>query len=458
MRVTRKIPRGVLAALAAAVVLAVVGAVVVAVNAGPSGQNVSTSQAPLPKAALHVAQLRHGRLPYAKRLHIRVKNGVLSGVTIRQLGEGLVAGTFNKTQTRWHSASELAPSTDLRAKLSYVDLAHHTTIKTMRIRTAAAKQHFNALLSPGGGDTVGVGSPVVVTFDRPVPTNKRAAVERGLSVTSTPKVIGAWHWMSDEDVHWRPPSYWKSGTQVTIASDLQAVDLGHGVWGAVGRHHTSFKIGATHISEVNQATHEMQVFDNGRLIRTFPVSTGREVYPTMDGVHIALEKSQVVQMDSATVGIPKGSPGYYNETVYWDVRISDGGEFVHAAPWSVGEQGHINVSHGCVNLSTENAQWFYNWALDGDVVDVYDGVRPPQPGDPGTADWNMSWKQWLAGDAAPTAAAKALHTRLPRMSEPGFAPKKHVAKKTHGHHKAGHASKKHASKKHGSKKSASSNW
>jgi hypothetical protein len=102
------------------------------------------------------------------------------------------------------------------------------------------------------------------------------------------------------------------------------------------------------------------------------------------------------------------------------VRISDGGEFVHAAPWSVADQGHTNVSHGCVNLSTANAQWFYNWAMRGDIVYVFNGVRPPSPTDPGTADWNMSWKQWLAGDAAPTHAAKALRPKPPSAYQPSF--------------------------------------
>jgi hypothetical protein len=146
----------------------------------------------------------------------------------------------------------------------------------------------------------------------------------------------------------------------------------------------------------------------------------------------------VVQMNSATVGIPKSNPGYYNETVFWDVRISDGGEFVHAAPWSVAQQGHINVSHGCVNLSTTNAEWFYKWALRGDVVDIYGGPRPPSATDPGTEDWNMSWQQWLAGDAAPSAAALALHPRMPRGYEPNFTPTH--AKKSHHHKSHKHSS------------------
>jgi hypothetical protein len=125
-----------------------------------------------------------------------------------------------------------------------------------------------------------------------------------------------------------------------------------------------------------------------------------------------------VTMDSATVGIPRNSPDGYYEQVYWDVRISYGGAFVHAAPWSVAQQGIVNVSHGCVNLSTENATWFYNFSQRGDVVDVYNSGAAVDTADPGMADWNMSWKQWVAGDAAPTTAAKVLRAPMPRDTEP----------------------------------------
>jgi lipoprotein-anchoring transpeptidase ErfK/SrfK len=455
MQVPRKATRGVVAAIAVAVVLAVVGVVIVTANHSPSThQKIKTAAAPLPVAVLHVEQARQGQVRYGTRLRLRVANAAFRAVRVSDGDLGVIAGRFNRTRTLWRSTRPLVPSAHVSAAVSYVNLAHHTVHRTIHVHTRAAKSHVNALLSPGDGNTVGIGSPVVVTFDRSVPASKRAAVEGALSVTSTPAVVGAWHWMSDQEVHWRPPTYWKPGTKVEISSDLQGVDFGDGVWGAVGRHHTSFTIGASHISEVDIATHHMRVYNNGTLIKTFPDSTGRESLPTMDGVHIAIEKSQVVQMNSATVGIPLGNPDYYNETVFWDVRISDGGEFVHAAPWSVAQQGFTNVSHGCVNLSPANAEWFYKWALRGDVIDVYDGVRPPSATDPGTADWNMSWKQWLAGDAAPSAAARALHPGLPRSAEPGFGAAAHSAKKSHGHGAQKKATKK--SKK--SKKSSSSSW
>jgi lipoprotein-anchoring transpeptidase ErfK/SrfK len=451
MRFARSLPRGVVAALAAAMVIVVVGVVVVVAGLGSSlHQAVSSNSKPLPAASLQVSGQHHGKFSYGRPLRLRVANGVLSKVTVSQSGLGRLDGRFNKSRTRWHSVSKLIPSSHITAAISYVDLAHHTTTRHIVTRTPAAKHSFTDYISPGGG-TVGIGSPVVVSFDKFVPAKRRAAVEAGLSVTTKPSVVGAWHWMSGNVVHWRPPSYWKPGTKVHVSSFLQGVRIGRTTWGPVGHHSASFKIGASHISEADQATHEMRVFDNGTLIHTFPISTGRAQYPTMDGVHIALQKSSVVTMDSATVGIPQGSPGYYNETVYWDVRISNGGEFVHAAPWSVGSQGSTNVSHGCVNLSTANAEWFYNWSQNGDIVDVYNGVRPPESGDAGTADWNMSWKQWLAGDAAPTKAAKKAHPRPAHTYEPGFIPFHHPS-----HHAKHHAAKHHAAKHHAAKHHAGS--
>jgi lipoprotein-anchoring transpeptidase ErfK/SrfK len=466
MSFTRPLSRGLLAVVAAlsAVVVAVVVVGVVLIAGHTSKGSVaashekvisksgSTPAKPLPPVSMRIAHLKHGTLPFAKPLHVQVTNGALSSVKVVQAGDGVILGAFNKTRTRWHSAAPLPPSSQLHATIKYADLAHHTTKRSVKITTPTVTSHFSDEVSPSGGATVGVAEPISVSFDQDIPTSRRAAVERGLTVTATPAVVGAWHWMSDDVVNYRPPSYWKPGTKITVTSDLQGADLGHGVWGEVGKHQATFKIGASHVSEVDQATETMKVYDNGKLIKTFPDSTGRGQYPTMDGIHIVLSKQSVIEMNSATVGIPKGNPDYYDETVYWDARISNGGEFVHAAPWSVGSQGHVNVSHGCVNLSTENAEWFYNWAQNGDVVDIFNGVRAPELGDAGTADWNMSWKAWLKGDADPSPAAVALTPRTPRDYEPNFTPHDKAAAKR----AAKKAAKHHGGKHHGATKSGSS--
>ncbi|HWB65961.1 MAG TPA: Ig-like domain-containing protein [Mycobacteriales bacterium] len=420
---------------------AVAGVVTLAVVAAgcSSSQQIGSSGHPNPPAALHIVTAKHHahRVAFDKPLRVHVRHGALTAVTVREADGTIVPGAFNPRHTAWRSRTTFIPLTKMVATVNYLDLDHKSATRQVPLRATDAKTHLSALLSPGAGDTVGVGSPVAVSFSRPVPDAMRAAVERRLSVQTAPKVVGAWHWMSDQSVHWRPPAYWKTGTHVTISSDLQGLNFGDGVWGANGHHSTSFKVGDAHVSEVDVGQHVMRVYNNGTLIKTFPVSAGRDQYPTMGGVHIAIDKAPKVIMDSATVGIPKGNPDYYYETVYWDVRITDGGAFVHAAPWSVSDQGNTNVSHGCVNLSTTNAEWFYNWSLRGDIIDVYDTPRPPSPTDPGTADWNMSWKQWVAGDALPTAAAKRLHPPMPRDGEPGFGPApKH---QHHTHHHVTHA-------------------
>ena len=172
-----------------------------------------------------------------------------------------------------------------------------------------------------------------------------------------------------------------------------------GVWGVADRT-IRFSVGERRVSVVDVRTHRMKVTSGGRTLRVLPVSTGRERYPTTNGVHFVLEKNQVKVMDSSTVGIPRNGPGGYYQRVAWSVRISNSGEFVHAAPWSTGSQGSANVSHGCVNLSTANAAWFFGQTRRGDVVEVRGS--PKRPGSSfGVADWNMSWSRWLAGSALP---------------------------------------------------------
>src|SRR3954451_16734451 len=409
--------RTVVAAMAAVAVVGVAGGVVAATragsSAGPDAQDPAPGQSPGAAATVKIVGLHHGRLAWDHKATF-VSTGPLSTVSVTSIDGNPVAGVLSADATRWSSTSRLIPKTRYVAQVAVRDGGD---VRTLRFRTTDSHKHLTALLSPGDDDTVGVGSPVVVSLSRPVPDNKRSMVEKRLAVSTTPDVVGAWHWLNSQQLHWRPPTYWKPGTHVTVSADLDKLYFGGGVWGS-GAHQTSFNIGRSHISRVDVARHEMYVYDNGHLVRTFPISAGRDQYPTKNGVHITFEKSQVVTMDSATVGIPRNSPDGYYEQVYWDVRISYGGAFVHAAPWSVAQQGIVNVSHGCVNLSTENATWFYNFSLHGDIVDVYNSGAPPDMADPGMSDWNMSWKQWLAGSAAPTADAKAIHPPLPHDAEP----------------------------------------
>ncbi|HYY80058.1 MAG TPA: Ig-like domain-containing protein [Actinomycetes bacterium] len=326
---------------------------------------------------------------------VAVEGGRIRSVRVTDPAGQRLPGLLLHGGRSWASTGALAPATRYRLVVEAVNGAGSPTRRVSSFTTLRPVAQLRASIMPLDGETVGVGLPIGVWFNQPVAD--RAAVERHLQVASSKPVKGAWHWFNDREVHYRPRSYWPAGAQVTLAARLAGVDAGQGVWGVADRT-VRFRIGDRHVSIVNVNTHRMKVTSGGHTLKVLPVSTGREKYPTTNGVHFVVSKAQDELMDSATVGIPRDSPDGYYEHVFWSVRISDSGEFVHAAPWSVASQGNANVSHGCVNLSTEDATWFFKLARRGDVVEVVGS--PKKPGRSfGTVDWNLSWAAWTAGSA-----------------------------------------------------------
>ncbi len=195
--------------------------------------------------------------------------------------------------------------------------------------------------------------PVIVNFD--IPVTDKATFEKHMHVTSSPAQKGTWHWISDSVAHYRPAKYWQAGTDITVDVDVNAIPAGNGIYGQDSRT-VSFHVGDAVISKVNAATHQMQTFINGKLAKTMPITTGKAGFTTRSGVKVIMEKYRTKRMNSETVGIPQGSSEAYDiDDVEYAMRVTSSGEFLHAAPWSVGSQGYANVSHGCTGLSTANA-------------------------------------------------------------------------------------------------------
>ena len=245
-----------------------------------------------------------------------------------------------------------------RAGLAYRVRAETTDAPASRSCAAAGSrtedlsldQQTYASVAPLQGETVGVGMPVIVTFD--VPVTDKASIERHMSVTSTPRQPGSWHWLSDQEVHWRPKAYWQAGTDVDVDVDINSVPAGDGIYGQESRH-VDFTVGDANVYKVNAQTHQMQVFSNGELLRTLPITTGKPGFTTRSGVKVIIEKFREKRMNSETVGIDRDDPDAYDiDDVEYAMRVTYSGEFIHAAPWSVGSQGSANVSHGCTGMST----------------------------------------------------------------------------------------------------------
>jgi lipoprotein-anchoring transpeptidase ErfK/SrfK len=395
------------AAVVGVLALASGGAVLITSGGNPSGVSASgngepaAAPRPAPPVRIAVHALRHGRLHYGHPLVLVATDGRIADAAITDGSGRDVPGAVGTGGQTWRSARPLPP--DMTYKVVVQTVATDGTEGTARLRFATTRigraNVLTATVSPDGG-SYGVGMPVVAYFDHDVPLARRAAVEHRFTVTSTSHQFGAWHWMDARTAHWRPARLWKAHATIQVKWDLDQLALGHGVWGDRVAHRTSFRTGTAHVSTVDTANHWMAVRSGGELIRLIPVSTGRPEYASKGGAHIVLSKQPEVIMDSATVGIPKGAPDYYYEKVYWDTRISNGGMFVHAAPWSVANQGVANVSHGCVNVSTANAEWFYYFSQVGDIVNVINSPAQPLLWDPGTADWTISWRSWLASDPA----------------------------------------------------------
>ncbi|SCX29771.1 L,D-transpeptidase [Mycolicibacterium fluoranthenivorans] len=255
------------------------------------------------------------------------------------------------------------------------------------------------------GQRYGVGTVVVAHFDEPI--TDRAAAERALVVTTTPPVSGAWHWVDDQNAHWRPPQYFSPGTTVTVAADIYGRAVGAGLYGQEDARVT-FTIGDAHVSIADDATKQVSVYRNGELVRTMPTSMGMGGSETVNGqtisfwtqrgVYTVLDKANPVIMDSSTFGLPINSRLGYRETISWATRISTDGVYLHQLDSTVWAQGNTNVSHGCLNLSGDNARWFYEFSQPGDIVEIRNtGGDPLQLWQNG--DWSMPWPQWVRGSA-----------------------------------------------------------
>ena len=391
-----------------AAALAVVAAAALAAgcqsgHASPSTSNVagsssstttSTPSATPTPAELSVspADAATGVLP-TEPVTVHASTGTLGEVRVLDAKGKAVKGALGADGV-WKSSGRLAPDTayTVTAKATGPDGTPSTTTSTFTTLKPKVTATYGILYS---GQTVGVGAPVSIQFDSAVSDPKyRAQVEKLVKVTTSPEQQGAWGWLDNRQLMWRPAKYWVPGTKVTVSAPLTGVQTGPGKWVA-NDDSASFSIGSSMISYVNIKTHQMTVTRGGKVIRTVPVSTGKPgpLTETRSGVKVIIGKQQKVTMDSATVGIPKGDPNYYKIDTKWNLRVTWTGEFLHSAPWSVGAQGSTNVSHGCTNLSPANAEWMYDNSKVGDVVVFTGSSRVFQPTE-GIGVWQYSFAQW----------------------------------------------------------------
>lgn len=358
------------------------------------------SALPPPPATVSVAVANGKPINPTEPIVVAATDGTLKDVAVTNASGKAVAGTLDGDATHWSTTEDLGYDATYTVRATAVNADNAPVAKTFTVITIAPEftAYANVIPAPEvvDGVGIGVGQPMVFQFTKPV--KNRDEVQKRLKVTTAPAQPGAWYWIDDQNVHYRGPEYWKPGTKIHIEADIYGVDLGDGVYGAEDTA-MDYTVHDSWIAKADGATELLTVFHNGKQVKQMPMSLGEPANPSHSGPHVISEKAAVTVMDSCTYGVCQGDPGYYRETVYNDLRISNDGEFVHSAPWSVGQQGAANVSHGCVNLSPEDSKWMFdNFGL-GDVVEVTNSGGPPLPVWDTYGDWELTWEQWQAGAA-----------------------------------------------------------
>lgn len=377
-------------------------------------QPSSTTAAPKPPATI-ASTVRAGAKAWSPTAPIKLTAaaGKLTDVQLRNSDGKSVAGKLAADGSSWQATEALGYSKTYTLSAVAVNAEGTKTAKRMRFTTLTPDNmtmpYFDTVYGSAmvNGATYGVGMIPVVNFDEPI-TDKAAATKL-LSVTTSPHITGAWYWQNATSVHWRPKGFYQPGTKVTISANVYGKQVSNGLYGQSDKS-ISYRIGEKRVSIANAATHHVKVYFSDKLVRTMPTSMGQggtttgkdgqTIYLwTMPGTYTVIGHENPAVMSSDSYGLPANSPlGYGKEKVYWSTKISTDGIYLHELDTTVWAQGNSNVSHGCLNLNHDNAQWYFNHSRVGDVVRVVHSAGPILQQWQG-GDWTVPWAQWQKGGA-----------------------------------------------------------
>jgi lipoprotein-anchoring transpeptidase ErfK/SrfK len=362
----------------------------------PAARKAEPAAPPVPVMKLSVAPADKATdLPISTEIGTAVTDGEIQTVTLADAKGKGVAGTMRADK------SSFVPDEPLKFAETYTA----TVVAKGADRAETVKTTFTTMHEPPNrGDTglylqtdeeYGVAMPVVVEFPTGVEDDARAGVEKRLFVTTTPDQPGVWAWAGPRQVTYRARNYWQPGTTITVRAALDGVPFGGGRYGDMDRRAT-VKITTKPVELfIDNGPKQLTVKENGNATRQIPVSLGKPGTPSSSGVMVIMDKRVQTVFDT------RGEPGdQYVADISYAQRLTWGGEFIHAAPWSVADQGVNNVSHGCVNMSWGNAEWLFSVTHVGDPVTVVGTEQELENGNGFTA-WNLSWEEYVKGSALP---------------------------------------------------------
>ncbi|MDX3457770.1 Ig-like domain-containing protein [Streptomyces sp. ME02-8801-2C] len=367
--------------------------------AGTSAQAAGAATGP--RLELRAAD-RQEHVPVTTGGRVTVEGGTITKVSLSGPDGRAVPGERSPDKRSWAPSADLEHGTAYRLTTEATGADGHRTTRTVAFTTLAEADRFTGTHTPENGSTVGVGMPVSFTFDKAITDRKAVESAVEVSADSGQTVVG--HWFGGQRLDFRPEEYWKAGSTVTVRIRLAGVKGAADAYGEQDKT-LRFKVGRSQVSTVDAAAHTMNVVRDGRTVRRIPITAGAASSPTWNGRMVISEKLMSTRMNGATVGFA----GQYDiPDVPHAMRLSTSGTFIHGNYWGDDSVfGRSNISHGCVGLndakgggdSGQDAAWFYDNSLLGDVVVVKNSDDKVIAPDNGLNGWNMPWSEWKAGSA-----------------------------------------------------------
>jgi lipoprotein-anchoring transpeptidase ErfK/SrfK len=360
----------------------------------PSGE--ALAKAPAPSITYQPADAATNVPPVAP-VKVDVKDGWFQRITLTNPEGKAVAGALSRDRTSFTTTEPLGFGVAYTWGGSVVGHDGKAVPVQGNFTTINPTKQVNGQFQLADGQTVGVAAPIIIQFDASI--SDKAAVEKALKVTTDPPVEGSWAWLPDEvggsRVHYRTKDYYPADTKVSVDAKLYGVNFGGDGYGAQDIS-LNIQIGRRQVVRAEASSHHIQVLDgSGAVIMDFPCSYGEADLQrniTRSGIHVVTEKYADFYMSNPAAG-------YSHAHERFAVRISNNGEFIHANPASSGAQGNTNVTNGCINLSTSDAQQYYNSAIYGDPVEVTGTSVELSYSDGDLWDWAVSWDDWKAMSA-----------------------------------------------------------
>jgi lipoprotein-anchoring transpeptidase ErfK/SrfK len=339
-------------------------------------------------------------VPVSAEIGLTVAHGKVGAVTLRGADGKVVSGALRDDGSSWVPSAPLKTNQRYEAVVTATGDDGASKTVTTSFTTMGAPAHKTGTgLYLFADHTYGVAMPLVVEFSPGIKKADRPGVQKRLFVTTSPAQPGVWSWTSDgAQAFYRAPKFWQPGTKISVRAALGGLPTGAGRYGDRDRSATA-KIGRDFEMKVDNASKKMSVVQDGKVVRTMPVSLGKPSTPSSSGTMVVMDKLASTVFDTTDTD---GAAGYRTQ-IEFAQRLTWSGQYIHSAPWSTGAQGHTNVSHGCVNVSPSNAKWLFDKTLIGDPVTVQGTGNKLTYGNGWTA-WNVSWTDFVKGSALPVPA------------------------------------------------------